>query len=205
MMDIDRFVSDYQPRWEGGMSRDPNDNGNWFLYGAAAQKKGQGVLVGSNIGVTGAVLAAYRGKKTMTMDEMAKLTPAEAKAIAIKLFFKDPGLINLEWNPVTASVMDFGWGAGPVRAIRMLQDVLDTNIDGVISPGGDTVKRYADKCQRKGLEFMAGVWWTMREEYYEDLVAKRPSDGIYLKGWDNRSDYFTPGHSEGWWKRFMAA
>lgn len=198
----DQFVIDYQPRWEGKMSRDPNDNGNWFLHGASQQKKGQGVLVGSNIGVTGAVLAAYRGKTTMTMAEMERLTPNEAKDIALKLFFRDVGLNKLAWNPVTASIMDFGWGAGPVRAIRLLQDVLDVNVDGKIGPA--TAAAYGDKCDRKGLEFMAGVWWAMREEYYEALVERRPSDGMYLKGWDNRSDYFTPGHKEGWWNRFMS-
>jgi len=200
MMSPDQFVLDYQPRWEGKMSRDPKDAGNW-----STGVKGQGTLVGSNHGITGRVLAAYRGVKTVTMKDMENLTAGEAKDIALKLFYKDVGLANLVWNPVTAAVMDFGYNAGPARSIRLLQDMLDCNIDGAIGAGGETAKAFEKFCRVKGLEFAAGAWWALREEYYEDLVVAKPSNGIYLKGWDNRSDYFTPGHSEGWWKRFMGS
>lgn len=185
------------------MSRDPNDAGNW-----SSGTKGQGTLLGSNIGITGRVLAAFRGVDVskLTMNDMINLKQAEASAIAMKLFYKDVGLDLLPWNPVTASVMDFGFNAGPTRAIRLLQDLLDCkSVDGKIGANGETVKAFTSFCQTKGLEFAAGAWWSKREEYYEDLVAAKPSNGIYLNGWDNRSDYFTPGHTEGWWNRFMTS
>lgn len=193
-----QFIVDYQPRWEGGLSVDPNDAGNW-----STGVKGQGVLVGSNHGVTPRVLSAYRGGKPVTMADMKALTAKEAGDIALKMFYYEPGLDRLPWNRVTASVMDFGYNAGPGRAVRILQDLIDApTIDGIISPGGSTQKLYTQAIQTKGEAFMAGAWWAMREEYYEDLVKAKPSNGIYLKGWDNRSDYFTPGHKEGWWNRF---
>ena len=200
-MNVDGFVLDYIRRWEGGMSRDPNDNGNWFLFGAGAQRKGQGALVGSNYGVTGATLAAYRGVRTVSMADMERLSIAEAAAIAKKLFYSDVGLDRLIWSRVTASVLDFGWGAGPVASIKRLQDLLDCGPDGRIDAGGQTATAFAARLKRSE-EFLAGAWWAMREDYYEDLVTRRPSDAIYLKGWDNRSDYFTPGHREGWWGRW---
>jgi len=200
MMSPDQFVLDYQPRWEGKMSRDPNDAGNW-----STGVKGKGTLIGSNHGITGRVLAAYRGVSVVTVKDMENLTAGEAKDIALKLFYKDVGLKNLVWNPVTASVMDFGYNAGPGRSIRLLQDMLDVNIDGAIGVGGSTATAFEKFCRVKGFEFAAGAWWALREEYYEDLVVNKPSNGMYLKGWDNRSDYFTPGHTEGWWKRFMGA
>lgn len=194
-----QFVSDYIPRWEGGMSKDPNDAGNW-----SEGKKGVGTLLGSNHGITGRTLAAYRKVplSSLKMSDIQNLTLDEAVKIALKLFYADVGLDKLEWNKVTASVMDFGWTAGPQRAIKLLQDVLDCNMDGAISANGETAKAFSRQMAAKGTEFMAGAWWATREEYYETLVANRPSDGMYLKGWDNRSDYFTPNHKEGWWKRF---
>lgn len=194
-----QFASDYIPRWEGGMSRDTNDAGNW-----STGTKGTGVLLGSNHGITGRTLAAFRNVNvaTLTMKDIENLSLDEAVKIAIKLFYTDVGLDRIVWNHVTASIMDFGWTAGPTRAIKLLQNLLDLGQDGKIDVGGATVKAYANETMVKGEAFMAGAWWAMREDYYETLVANRPSDGIYLNGWDNRSDYFTPGHKEGWWKRF---
>lgn len=201
MMNVNDFILGYQTRWEGKMSRDANDAGNW-----SSGKKGLGTLVGSNIGITATPLAAYRKVPlaSITMADMAKLTQAEAGQIALSLYYTAPGFNLLPWNPVTASVMDFGFNAGPGRAIRVLQDLLNCkDVDGKIGAGGETVKLFAAFCA-KSLEFAAGAWWAMREEFYEDLVASKPSNGIYLNGWDNRSDYFTPGHSEGWWNRFIS-
>jgi len=198
------FASDYIKRWEGGLSLDPNDNGNWFKPGASAQKRGQGALVGSKFGVTGATLAAYRGVRTVSAADIAALTLKDAGAIALKLFHTGPGLHHLAWNRVSASVLDFGWGAGPVTSIRMLQDMLDVTVDGKIGPGGETARAFATFVA-KGETFAAGAWWARREEYYEALVSRRPSDGIYLKGWDNRSRYFTPGDPGGWWTAWEKA
>jgi len=192
----EQFIANFKQRWEGGMSRDPNDAGNW-----SGAKKGVGTLVGSNHGITGAVLAKSRGKP-VTMKDMEALTPAEAGRIALQMFYKDVGLDKLPWNRVTASVMDFGYNAGPLRSIKLLQDILDVSMDGQIGLG--TTGAYKARLARVGEQVMAGAFWAMREEYYEDLVAARPSDGIYLKGWDNRSDYYLPGHPEGWWNKFGA-
>lgn len=201
-MNVDGFIADYIRRWEGGMSRHPNDAGNW-----SSGTKGVGALLGSNFGVTGRTLAAYRKVPvaSLKMADIERMSFAEACAIAKKLFFTDVGLHNLVWNQLTASILDFGWGAGPATSVKMLQDLLDRPvIDGRVDPNGGTAKAFAAECGAKGVEFMAGAWWAMREEYYEDLVVRRPSDAMYLNGWDNRSDYFTPGHPEGWWARFAA-
>ena len=68
MMNIDQFVADYIRRWEGGMSRHPNDAGNW-----STGQKGVGVLLGSNYGVTGRTLAAYRGVRVETLKMWQQL------------------------------------------------------------------------------------------------------------------------------------
>lgn len=192
-MNPTEFTRDYIQRWEGGMSRDPNDAGNW-----STGKKGVGTLLGSNRGVTGRTLAAYRGVKveTLRMADIEAITLDVATKIALLLFYEQPGISRLSWNRVTASVMDFGWGAGPASAVKMLQDLIDVDQDAKIGP--KTNAAYS-ALLAQGEAFAAGAWWAMREEYYEDLVTRRPSDAIYLKGWDNRSRYFTPASE--WWGR----
>lgn len=198
-MTPEQFVADFKPRWEGGMSVNPNDAGNW-----STGTKGVGVLIGSNHGITGRVLAAHRGVPigAITQNVMKALTAKEAADIAVGMFYKQPKLDSLVWNRVTASIFDFGYNAGPTASIRLLQDMLDVGADGKLSAGGETAKAYEAFVKKHGEEFTAGAWWAKREEFYEDLVTRRPSDVMYLKGWDNRSDYYTPGHTEGWWKRF---
>jgi lysozyme family protein len=195
MISFNAFAAGYINRWEGGLSLDSNDAGNW-----STGIKGQGILLGSNRGVTGRALAAYRGKPATQLD-IKNLTLVEAVAIARKLFYVGPGLSNLAWNRATPPIVDFGWGAGPVSAIRLLQDMLDVKVDGSIGPNGETAKAWASFCNLHGEECAAGAWWTMREKYYESLVERRPSDGIYLRGWDNRSRWFLPGDPERWWDK----
>jgi len=187
------FTRDYIRRWEGGMSRDPNDAGNW-----STGKKGVGTLLGSNLGVTGRTLAMFRGVSvsTLRMADIEAITLDEATRIALRLFYEQPGISRLPWNRVTASVMDFGWGAGPTASVKMLQDLCDVAQDSQVGP--KTVAAY-EALLAQGETFAAGAWWAMREEYYEALVERRPSDAIYLKGWDNRSRYFTP--ISDWWGR----
>jgi lysozyme family protein len=195
MIAFDAFAAGYITRWEGGLSLDANDAGNW-----STGQKGKGQLLGSKYGVTGRALAAYRGK-AVTKADIANLTLAEACAVARKLFYADPGLANLPWNRVTASIVDFGWGAGPVAAKKLVQDMVDVAQDGVIGVNGLTARTYGAWVDVHGEATAAGAWWALREKFYEDLVARRPSDGIYLRGWDNRSRWFLPGQVEKWWEK----
>lgn len=191
-----QFIAGEIGRWEGKMSRDPNDAGNW-----SSGLRGVGTLLGSNYGVTGRVWATYKGVdvSAVTMADIEAITLGDAVNVSVKLFYQGPGLDRLPWSRVTASLLDFGWGTGPVTAVKQMQDLLDLTQDGQIGPA--TIAAFTKRLSRSE-EFFAGALWAMREEYYEDLVARRPSDGMYLSGWDNRSDYFTPGHPEGWWVRF---
>lgn len=203
MQTVDQFIATYIPRWEGApghyLSVDPNDAGNW-----SSGTKHVGELIGSNYGVTYKTLKAYRGRE-VTAADMAALTLQEACAIAKALFYTGPHLDRLVWNRVTASVLDFCWGAGPGSGIKLLQDMLDVTQDGVIGVGGATARAFSAMIEVRGETFTAGAWWALREHYYEDLCCRRPSDSVYLKGWDNRSAWFVPGQIEGWWDKAGAA
>jgi lysozyme family protein len=200
-MDVTAFAMDEVRRWEGGYSINPNDAGNWYDPVTGKQAKGVGALFGSCCGVTAKTLTIYLGR-AVTVQDVKAVTVAQAADISKRLFYSTTGLQNLPWNAVTASLLDFCWGAGPVGGIKAMQDLLDVGQDGLISTGGDTVKAFSAWVGHYGLAALAGAWWGKREEYYEALVLRRPSDEQFIHGWDNRSAYFLPGHSEGWWNRF---
>ena len=187
------FFRDYIETWEGGLSLDPDDTGNWY-----ARKGAKPVLVGSNRGVTGAALAAYRGTALITPTDIAALTLQEAALIGCKLYYDVPDFDLLPWDPVVASIVDFGWGAGPVQAAKLLQRMIAVADDGKI--GAYTVAAYRQFIASHGLDEAARQWQRVRDDFYRLIVARRPVNAKYLKGWMRRSAYFAPATP--WWKRF---
>jgi lysozyme family protein len=205
------FAKGFIFRWEDGNQTDPakthsmdtEDSGNW-----TGGQIGIGRLVGSQHGVTAAALAAARGVApgSITVPVMRALTLDEAADIALTRFYKGPNLDRLAWNAATASIFDICWGAGPVQGIKLLQRLVDAPADdGVITPFGATERLYNALATEQPDTFLAGAWWAVRDAFYDLIIEQNPVKKKYAKGWDNRSDYFTPGNSEGWWKRFHAS
>jgi lysozyme family protein len=191
-MNLRDFFRDYIQRWEGGLSTDADDPGNW-----TGGQRGVGQLVGSNHGVTPAALAKHRGVAagSITQSAMATLTLDEAIDIAIESYFKAPGFDRLPWNRVTASIVDMGWGAGPAQAVKLLQRLVGVPDDGKIGP--KTIAAYASWLE----EGPAKMWQGVRDSFYDRIIATDPVKQKYRNGWRNRSAYFAPGSD--WWGRFV--
>jgi len=194
-MGRDDFFRDYISTWEGGLSLDPDDAGNWFGANGCAP-----VLIGSKYGVTGAALAAFRDCRTITARDIACLTIDEAVRIGIRLYYDRPHIDRLPWDPVIASLVDFGWGAGPGQAIRLLQRMIKVVDDGRIGPF--TIAAYQKYIASYGVTETARHWRAARDDFYRLVATKRPINAKYLRGWTRRSAYFAPGSA--WWKRFYS-
>jgi lysozyme family protein len=180
------FVTGYIRDHEGGLSVDPDDTGNWY----------KGVCVGSKYGVTGAVLCQYRNVTALTPAQMAALQLPEAVDIGLKMFYDGPGIDQLDWNQVTASVLDMGWGAGPKQAVKLLQRMIGCADDGAVGPY--TAHAYTDFLKNHGLEDSATMWGDVRNRYYDQIIQIRPTNAKYRNGWRNRTASFLPGTP--WWK-----
>ncbi len=178
---IESFIKHFIETYEGGLSLDPKDSGNFY----------RGVLVGSKYGVTGAALAEYRGVSQISAADIAALTEDEAIKVGVKLYFDDPDFDLLPWNPWTASVMDMGWGAGPGQAIKLVQRQIGANDDGKI--GRYTVQAFEDYIVNHGLEAAARTWCDIRYAFYDQIIKVRPTNAKYRNGWRNRSAGFLPG------------
>lgn len=194
------FASDFIFQWEDGQSRDPNrthslnpnDNGNW-----TGGRQGVGQLVGSNHGVTPAVLMASRGAP-VTEADMHALTLTEATGIALAKFYRGPHLDLLDWNQVTASLFDMAWGAGPVQAIKLMQRIVAVADDGQLGPY--TANAFHEYLAHHGLEASANAYGTARNAFYDQIIMARPQNAQFRNGWRNRTAYYLPGSA--WWKRF---
>lgn len=175
------FVGHFIDTWEGKLSLDPADQGNYYL----------GNLIGSNFGVTGAALAEYRGTKVITARDIATLTRSEAIKVGLKLVYDKSNFDDLPWDPVVASALDAGWGSGPGQAIKLLQRMIAVGDDGSI--GRFTVAAYQDYVKAHGLEAAAKVWCQARYDFYDLIIKVRPTNAKYRNGWRNRAASFLPG------------
>ena len=200
MMDVKSFFLQLLPAEEGGYSDNLVDAGNWFQPGATVQRTGVGRFIGSNHGVTGAVLAAHRNNPNITADDMRALSYEEAAEIAVDQFYHAPGWASMPWDPIIASAVDFGWGAGPFHGVIIIQGLAGVPQDGRIGPA--TLGSYRAWIARLGLEAAAQAIETARDHYYDAVIARRPANEVFRKGWYNRSHHFS--YMGAWWVGFMA-
>lgn len=185
-MTPENFIRGYIQAHEGGLSLDKADTGNWH----------HGALVGSNYGVTGDVLARFRGVPAVTAADMAALTLDEAVRIGVQMFYQQPHFDLLPWNEVTASVLDMAWGAGPGQAAKLLQRMIGAVDDGQVGRG--TASAYAAYLAKQPIEKVAATWGDVRNAFYDRIIAAHPTNAKYRNGWRNRTASFLPGTA--WWR-----
>ncbi|NIJ07257.1 hypothetical protein FHS31_000853 [Sphingomonas vulcanisoli] len=218
MLTPPQVIAGYVGGFEGLLSLQPADNGNYYdparFTARLPQRRGMGVLVGSMRGVTAYALVQYRIAKGAPLAAAIKVTRTDMMAITLPiaidigmtLFFNGPGLRYLAWNRVTPSILDKCWGSGTGSTIRRLQAELGAGVDGVISSGGETVRKFAAWLAKLGEEGAARRWCALREAWDHDIATNEgphDPDLIFLPGWNRRSESFLPGTP--WWQHFSAA
>lgn len=142
---------------EGGYVNDPRDPGGE-----------------TNHGVTLKFLQSVR--KGATSADLKALTKDAARELFDEHFVKKPGLDKLA-DVVQAEAIGLAINAGPAQAIRVLQRAAGVKADGVI--GSRTIEAVAALTNDKVKEAV--------DNFYIDLVQKRPDLRVFLKGWLNRS------------------
>lgn len=175
------FISWYINKFEGLLSLDPDDKGNWY----------NNQLIGSKYGVTPVAFKAFTGKEP-NKQMMRDLTLSDASKIALKLYYENTGIIKLPWNHVTASVLDKVWGSW-LSGIKLLQKVIGVTPDGKI--GDNTIKAFKDYISLKGEEPLAIAYAKARENF--DMSINQPK---FLNGWNNRTRSYLPNTP--FWSKF---
>ena len=172
-MTIDKLLNDLL-KHEGGFVNHPADNGGATKYG-----------------ITQATLSLWR-KKSVTEADVKALTVDEAKAIYVELYYTKPKINKL--SPILQPVVfDMAVNMGTVQAIKIAQRVftkLGTPLvcDGVI--GEKTLVSARTACNVQGHQEVIRNIINARIQFYCDIVARDPSQHVFLAGWKARANDF---------------
>ncbi|HEU5137493.1 MAG TPA: glycosyl hydrolase 108 family protein [Steroidobacteraceae bacterium] len=175
MASLERFFP-HLLRFEGGFVNDPADPGG-----------------ATNKGITIATFQRYAPAVlgvAPSLDNLRALSDAQAFSI-YKVGYWDPlHADEIVDQPLAEIVFDFHVNAG-ATAVRVLQGALNDSgvkpqlpVDGVVGPGTLQALQGTDP---------VGLYRTYKQrriEYYQDLVARRPSLAKFLNGWLKRVNSF---------------
>lgn len=162
---------------EGGFVNNPKDKGS-----------------ATNFGITQATLASYL-HRPVTVDEVRTLDVNLAKEIYISQYITGPRLDTLYEidQHLADQVVDIGVNSGPRNAIKMLQRVVNSagfgpiDVDGALGPG---TRDAVDKAFSAMGDYLNNALVEERVNFYNQIVARDPSQGTFLAGWTNRAQSF---------------
>lgn len=173
MLTIDQMIADVLRR-EGGYVNHPNDRGG-----------------PTNMGITQRSLATWRGRP-VSVTEVRDLTQEEAVRIYRTRYFTGPQLDRLPAS-LQPQLFDMAVNHGPGRAVKLLQQVINQAGFGPLETDGRVGPATAGAAGR-ALEAMGDYLHNAlvdeRLAFYRRIVARNPSQGVFLKGWTKRADEF---------------
>jgi len=150
--------------WEGGFSDNKNDPGGKTMNG-----------------VTQKTYDSYRASIKQPARTVLLLTEHERTDIYTSMYW-DPCMCSEMSYPLALVVFDCAVNCGVKQSIRFLQRALKCADDGICGPNTlDLVRKHPD--QRMLSIDLIG----MREQFYKDLIARKPSMKVFEKGWFNRT------------------
>ena len=146
---------------EGGYVNDPLDSGGR-----------------TNLGVTQRVWEEFVGHP-VTEADMKALTP-EKIAPMYKLKYWNPSYCEVLPKGLDYVVFDFAVNAGTGRSVKTLQQAIGCVADGVIGP--KTMAAINDANPKD----LIAKFSDARADFYQGIVARKPDQARFIKGWLNR-------------------
>lgn len=161
--------------WEGGWSNNPLDKGGETYRGISRKNWPQwaGWRLVDQIRIT-------------LQYDVKDLTPwldknTELQGLVIDFYHKN------FWNydgindqDVAWKVFDLGVNVGKVHAVKILQQAVGTNLDGVYGPN---TERLTNSHPQGSL---APILREAAEQYHKQIVQSHPEDAVFLHGWLRR-------------------
>lgn len=149
-------------RWEGGFVDHPADPGGR-----------------TNKGVTQRTYDGWRTRQGVDRRDVKLIDDAEVHAIYETDYWVPPRC-NLLDAPLDVVHLDTAVNMGPGRAVRFLQQAVGCGVDGNFGPGTQQAVQSCD-----GGTALA-KYCEIREAFYRQIVARKPEQAVFLKGWMNR-------------------
>ena len=147
-------------KWEGGFVNDPNDSGG-----------------ATNKGVTLATFRKYKGASA-TVDDLKAITDEDWDAIFKEMYWDKCRADEINSQAVANLIVDWYWMSG-TNAIKYVQRLIGATEDGIV--GKQTLARL----NAKGDGFVLPIY-NYRKDFYHRIVANRPTQKRFLRGWLNR-------------------
>ena len=166
-------------KWEGGRNFNIV-NGKPVIKGNAKADLGGATAYG----VTWSTLRTAHKNGIVTHDDICRLTLDEAKLIYKQNYWDRYGWNELEY-PVALCCLDCCINHGGFASI--LQRAAIECGQSVVVDGKFGPKTFAalKACQSLSLAYAI---YNQRKKYYEKIVARNPSQKVFLKGWMRRAD-----------------
>ncbi len=152
---------------EGGFQKNPKDRGNYV----------KGRLVGTKYGISA---------RSYPEVDIPNLTVEGAKEIYFRDFWQKMKLHLLDNKELILKVFDMAINAGVAIAVKLLQQIIKTKIDGIL---GKKTAEAANK-EKKIVE----MYKEKRIEYYKRICELDPSQKVFLRGWIARAETLNFNH-----------
>lgn len=158
-------------RLEGGFVNHPADKGGATKYGVILSTWKQ---------------YGYDKDKDGDIDaeDIRLLSEGDAKYIAKKVFwdfFQGDFIVN---QSIAEFIVDWGYNSGRVTVAKKLQRLLNVTADGLIGVQSLNAINIADQ------QNLFDVLKVARRVFVDNIVAQRPDQSVFHKGWVNRINSF---------------
>ena len=137
----------------------------------------------TNLGITKNTYEDWT-EEDATEQDMRDLTEEDVAPIYEENYWNKCKCEDLP-NGLDLCVFDFAVNAGPGRAAKHLQTLIDTEVDGGIGP--NTLNALQDKIAVDGVDLLIENYQHARQEYYEGLS----NFDTFGKGWTRRVEETT--------------
>lgn len=171
----------FTAKWEGGLSDHPSDSGGITNYGVSRaflktlEHEARPLL--RELGIL----------LPVSPESVRALTRSQAKALFRHEFWDKPGFYNYPY-PVALAGFDCAVNSGNARSIACLQEACNLLgqkllVDGIL---GSRTKKALEDCSRLNPKDLALHAINARLAFLNRLVAAKPSQKVFQKGWLNR-------------------
>lgn len=154
-------------KWEGGWADDPADRGGK-----------------TNMGVTIKVWKAWAQRLfgiPGNEQTLRAATKQQISTICKVLYWDVVRGDNIANQKIAQHVADFGWGSGPITAIKRIQAVLKVTVDGKIGP-----KTIAAINNHPNPAELLNKLVADRIAFLDAIIKRDPTQRRFEKGWKNR-------------------
>lgn len=156
-------------RYEGGFVNDPADSGG-----------------PTNKGVTLNTFRSVYGR-AKTINDLKHMTDNEWRHIFKSLYWDKCKGDDITDQSIANLLVDWAYNSGTSLAIRHIQRIVGVKADGIM--GNITLSAINNHSPLP----LFGALKQDRIAFYHSIVAKRPANKKFLKGWLNRVNSFTYG------------